>query len=1299
MFKALLKMLLAYFWSGVALVILAAAVFVSLVRLMLPGIGEYRSEIESWVSQYMAQPVEIDRIQATWRGWTPHLHLQGIRLLDTTKTRTLTHFEQADVSVDIFTSVLRRALVPGQVTVSGVELTLLRSPNGAVTIEGVAPEQAGLPSVRQNALAYWLQNQKNLAIQSAKIIWHDRQSLLRPVVFSDVSLRIRTDGERRQLEGSAHLPEEIGEKFNFLLDVQGDLLTKNWSGDIYIEGQGIDPPGMLDYSQWLGLRLDKGLLGFHLWSRWENARLVSIDGKVDLDGVEIGVDDYRFELTRASGNLHAQRDMQGHWLLSLDKLDVTTGNGAWPQSDFSLALINTAAAEPTSLIARASFLRLNDIAPLIPNIAVLPESIRSAVATMQPGGELRDLRIGYFADRPLAQRFYLRAEFGGIATKAFKGLPGVQGLSGTVKADADGGSIQLSSSKLRLDFGERIEEELEFGTVTGDLAWAPSEAGWTVTVEALRATSEALDAELSGAAHWQPDTSPIINMIANVQRGNLEQLPRLVPKGVLPARGYDWIQRAINGGQLTSGIVVVRGPLEHFPFDNSEGVFKARFTVEDLLLDFHPLWPRLEEVEAELLFQGREFITNAASGKMLNLDFLEVHTRIPDLTIKKRVVEATGKLKFKAEDARAVIDASPLSLTLGRRLANLDISGPMQLDLDLLVPLPRGSKPLASGILSIDDTELQSQELPINLQALKGELQFKGKHWNIEQMTGTYLDTPVSLTGRGQPDEDGSRDEFTLTGKAKPELIHKQMQKLAPAVTDWLQARELFDSLEGETDWTTTLKTHTRLKHAPERIVTVESALDGMEVGLPNPLGKSQQEKRSLRISAGPLSKQESNISFQYGDSMRGRVITQRDEANRKHLHGASLVFGNSSIGPEATPEGLTMVGHLPQLSLERWITRLRHGVSEKKSVDSVAPTIATTFDVTIDSLEAFGFEFSDVELQASSGVDRWQIYLAGPLLSGKIEVPFALDNTVVTADFDYLNLVSPESRMARLNVDPSELPALMIECDKFQFNNVDLGKMRLSSRPVSNGVEIESLSFTNEDAKSEAKGDWQRIDGVHHSQFDINVQGQDLGLLLANFGYAGAAIAGGTTEIQIFAEWPGAPADFKLENLRGDMHIGVDDGRLLDVDPKAGRLFGLLSMQTLPRRLTLDFNDLFKKGFSFDRIEGVFELDHGHAYTNNLSMAGPAARIEITGRTGLADQDYDQLVTVTPQLSNSLPLAGAFFGPAGAGVGAVLFLGQKMFKSLPNQIDNMLSRQYSITGNWDEPVVQRIKKRAGVGS
>ena len=145
----------------------------------------------------------------------------------------------------------------------------------------------------------------------------------------------------------------------------------------------------------------------------------------------------------------------------------------------------------------------------------------------------------------------------------------------------------------------------------------------------------------------------------------------------------------------------------------------------------------------------------------------------------------------------------------------------------------------------------------------------------------------------------------------------------------------------------------------------------------------------------------------------------------------------------------------------------------------------------------------------------------------------------------------------------------------------------------------------------------------------------------------------------------------------------------MLDIDPGAGRALGLLSLARLPKRLTLDFTDLFGEGFNFERITGNFVLDYGNAYTNDLVIDGPAARIDITGRVGLAERDYDELVTVTPYLDSSLPLAGAIVG--GPAVGVAALVAEQLLDGKLG-LNEMAREQYTVVGSWDAPEVARIK-------
>ena len=126
----------------------------------------------------------------------------------------------------------------------------------------------------------------------------------------------------------------------------------------------------------------------------------------------------------------------------------------------------------------------------------------------------------------------------------------------------------------------------------------------------------------------------------------------------------------------------------------------------------------------------------------------------------------------------------------------------------------------------------------------------------------------------------------------------------------------------------------------------------------------------------------------------------------------------------------------------------------------------------------------------------------------------------------------------------------------------------------------------------------------------------------------------------------------------------------MLDIQPAAGRLFGLLSLQALPRRMVLDFSDLFGEGMAFDNIRGLFNIKEGNAYTDNLTMRGPSVKVDISGRAGLSTQDYDQTAMVTPQISDSLAVASGFLGPVGIGLGTVLYLAGNMFEPLQDSIN-----------------------------
>ena len=123
--------------------------------------------------------------------------------------------------------------------------------------------------------------------------------------------------------------------------------------------------------------------------------------------------------------------------------------------------------------------------------------------------------------------------------------------------------------------------------------------------------------------------------------------------------------------------------------------------------------------------------------------------------------------------------------------------------------------------------------------------------------------------------------------------------------------------------------------------------------------------------------------------------------------------------------------------------------------------------------------------------------------------------------------------------------------------------------------------------------------------KLDIN----DAGELVSRLGMKDVIRRGkGKFEGQV--AWVGSPLSPDYPSMGGSFKVGVEAGQFLKADPGIAKLLGVLSLQSLPRRLALDFRDVFSEGFSFDFVRGDVNIEQGIASTNNLQMKGVNAAV-----------------------------------------------------------------------------------------
>ena len=268
-----------------------------------------------------------------------------------------------------------------------------------------------------------------------------------------------------------------------------------------------------------------------------------------------------------------------------------------------------------------------------------------------------------------------------------------------------------------------------------------------------------------------------------------------------------------------------------------------------------------------------------------------------------------------------------------------------------------------------------------------------------------------------------------------------------------------------------------------------------------------------------------------------------------------------------------------------------------------------------------------------------------------------------------------------------SEYPSLDIVAENFSHGSKQLGKLELLANEHNNDWSIERLRISSPESELNADGEWHNWKRAPNTRLNINWKINNIGKTLERFGYPNA-IKDGTGTLTGQLKWPGSPHDFETTKLSGDLQLDVRKGQILKIQPGVGRLFSVLTLQNLPRRLTFDFRDVFSSGFTFDKIGANVRIDEGIMRSDDFRIEGPTALVEMNGETNLQKETQHLKVKVTPYVSDSLSIAALAGGPI---VGAATYIAQKLLKDPLNQI---AASEYEFVGTWDNPVEVKDNKR-----
>lgn len=1279
MLNRILTSLYHFFWYAFAFIILNAAVLVTVVRLALPEIGNYNNEIQSWVSKQMEHPVVIEGINAEWQGWSPNLYLENIDLYTQDNSKLITKLDSAHIGIDLVASLRAREIIPNYLSVSGLDLSISRRHDGSLSVSSDNDPDFNADSSKSSALSGWLLKQKHIILENSSVAWYDEKSPNKGTQFSEVRIQLKTDKQRVQIEADVTLPEQLGQSLSVKVDVSGNILTPEWSGSVYIETDKFNPTDLLSDFH---IKSIGGIANIKLWTTWEQSRLIDFNSKLSYSSFLLNTENYRLPVDNIALNLFGKRVQNKDWLLNVKIDDLQTANNVWPTSTHQL-LIEKDSNDNNQYDGYFSYLNLEEILPFVLATNVIPDNIKDVFEQQTFKGELIDLNINYQPDSEDNNPFQFKTAFNNLEFISNNESHSVSGLQGSLSANSERFNIQVNSSSLKIKIGSLYEEPLSFSDLNAKLELINSETVELI-IHNMNITSIDISINSSGKIKFDKK-SPFVDLVMHVDETSIENIPAYLPKQT-GAKLHTWFNNALVGGKFLSGDLLFHGYLSDYPFENAEGNFKALINIENTTLEYNEKWPAIDNLTAELIINNDDLTITSPSAYIFDAKINNISAEIKNLGDNNKQMDITGSLTGHTNDARLFIAQSPLHENKSLRTSMESIVGSFELDLKLGIPF--SDKPTSvEGLIKLADTTIESDMPGIGLENVDGQVNFTNDEVWGSNINALYNGVPITLN-IPLTEQDGPYSEnYELSGVATKAFIVNQLGSFFPSFSE--TGKSISNYFEGESKWTVNIK---KSKSDGQKKVAFYSDLNGIEINLPYPFGKEEQETRPLSISTSLIDKLINEINFNFDDLFFTDVFVD----NSKNLMVKNILVGlGQQHNKVSDSSDISIQGKIEKLQLSDWIDIIAlDNIAQSQKIETESsPRIVGDFNV--DELRIIGNDFNNVNIKLSNPAEGWKIYFDSSEIKGHTQLLNVNNNQndKLHINLESLSLRGDDTEKNSNQSEIDNIPELDVSIENFKYKNNQLGQLELQTNNVENGINISKLSITKPGFNITANGEWMRTDGVDRSEFYAKLESDSIETMLATFNYDSANIQEGQTTIEMNANWMDTPMNFSMEKIVGVLDMKIDKGQFLDINPSAGRLFGLLSIQTLPRRLALDFTDLFNKGFAFDSISGNFNMDQGHAYTNDLELIGPAANIIVSGRTGIVTEDYDQIATITPKVSNSLPVASALFGPIGVGVGAVIYLTGELFKSIPDRIDQILRYQYSIKGSWDNPDIVKIKK------
>jgi len=1242
-----------------ALLLVLAALYVSLGRELAPLVAEYRAQIQAKAQAAVDMPLQIGSLEGRWSGFAPVLLAHDVMV---GQGNTALRLDQVEVVPDIWASLMAREVRLAHLEVSGLQLSVKEDKDGHWALQGLpVPDDQPL---EPEQLLKRMQMIKRVSLLDSQVTLQPFDQA--PLTLTYVGLSLQTGATRQRLDARMTLPD--GQPL--ALSLHSRILASQWK-DGEVEAYLSLPQS--DWAKWVPARLTQQWkltqfkAGGEFWLTWAKGTVQSAVVRLNSPQVKGSYADRQpVHIENLALTAYLQRSDAGLKVL-FDSLAMNLGETRW-ESRLQLQQTLATDTDLETWKLQADRLDLTPITPLLNALAPLPEGFAKTIEHLKATGLLRNVLVDFRPQDTTDQKVSFAANLDRVGFDAYFGAPAARNVSGSISGDLGHGELRMDSKDFSLHLDPIFAKPWQYIQANARLTWKLDKEGFTLIAPYIKVLGEEgkVAADFLIRLHFDASQEDYMDLRVGMVDGDGRFTPKYLPAVLSPALD-EWLRTAILKGAVDQGFFQYQGSLNHNALPASRNI-SLFFKVHDTELAFQPGWPHVSKVNGEVFVEESGVRILASEGQLLDTQVKDVYVNIPHAPAGKDThLLLTGGFSGGLGDGLKILQEAPIGTA--STFAGWKGEGDLQGKLDLDIPLAKGTEPKIVVDFQTDKARLQLAEPALDLTQLKGNFRFdSAKGLSGQNITAQAFDRPISA----QIFADGKPGTMSTRVIAKGQVTVKRL-------TDWLKISQPLP-VSGDIPY----QLQVNLDGADSQLM-VNSNLKGVAVELPAPFGMpaSQGRDSTFRMT---LQGAERRYWFDYGELANFTFAAPSGKFNE----GRGELFLGDGDAVLPAGKGLRIRGVLSELDIDPW----------KKLVDRYAGNdpggsakqLLSGADFKVGKLTGFGTQFDQVSLQLERKPTAWGLQLASQQAKGSANLPDA-KGAPIAINLQYVKLPAVDPTVQAdenapdplADVDPKDIPALDIAVDQL-FQGPDLiGAWSLKIRPTAKGLAFNNLDLGLKGMQLKGAGGWEGAPGSGASWYKGRLDGKNIGDVLKGWGYA-PTVTSEEFHLDVDGRWPGSPAYVGPKRFSGSLDASFRNGQFVEVEggAQALRVFGLLNFNSIGRRLRLDFSDLLGKGLSYDRVKGLLAASNGVFVTREpVTMTGPSTNLELNGTLDLVADRVDAKLLVTLPVTNNLPIAALIVGaPA---IGGALFLIDKL---IGDRVARFASVQYKVEGPWKDPKI-----------